>query len=45
VSIPRIRSESPAFDLHHPEIAEMELVEQDLRTTGVGAGAHEGDRP
>jgi cytochrome c oxidase subunit 1 len=27
VSIPRIRSESPAFDLHHPEVAAMELVE------------------
>jgi cytochrome c oxidase subunit I len=27
VSIPRIRSESPAFDLHHPEIAALELVE------------------
>jgi cytochrome c oxidase subunit 1 len=26
VSLPRIRSESPAFDLHHPEIAELELV-------------------
>jgi cytochrome c oxidase subunit 1 len=26
-SIPRIRSESPAFDLHHPEVAAMELVE------------------
>ncbi len=25
-SLPRIRSESPAFDLHHPEIAELELV-------------------
>jgi cytochrome c oxidase subunit 1 len=24
-SIPRIRSESPAFDLHHPEIAAIEL--------------------
>jgi len=24
-SIPRIRSESPAFDLHHPEIARLEL--------------------
>jgi cytochrome c oxidase subunit 1 len=24
VSIPRIRSESPAFDLHHPEIAALE---------------------
>jgi len=26
VSLPRIRSESPAFDLHHPEIAELELA-------------------
>jgi cytochrome c oxidase subunit 1 len=24
VEIPRIRSERPAFDLHHPEVAEME---------------------
>ncbi|MEU3957929.1 hypothetical protein AB0F45_37635, partial [Streptomyces achromogenes] len=23
-SLPRIRSESPAFDLHHPEIAALE---------------------
>jgi cytochrome c oxidase subunit 1 len=27
VALPRIRSESPAFDLHHPEIALMELEE------------------
>jgi len=26
-SLPRIRSESPAFDLHHPEVAELELVQ------------------
>jgi cytochrome c oxidase subunit I len=26
-TIPRIRSESPAFDLHHPEVAALELVE------------------
>ncbi len=26
-SLPRIRSESPAFDLHHPEIAELELAQ------------------
>jgi cytochrome c oxidase subunit 1 len=36
VSIPRIRSESPAFDLHHPEVAALELVEND-------ALAHEKD--
>ena len=27
VTIPRIRSESPAFDLHHPEIAAIEMYE------------------
>jgi cytochrome c oxidase subunit 1 len=27
VSLPRIRSESPAFDLHHPEVADLELVD------------------
>ncbi|EFQ83431.1 cytochrome c oxidase, subunit 1 [Aeromicrobium marinum DSM 15272] len=27
VSLPRIRSESPAFDLHHPEIAALELAD------------------
>jgi cytochrome c oxidase subunit 1 len=27
VSIPRIRSESPAFDLHHPEVAALEMEE------------------
>ena len=26
-SLPRIRSESPAFDKHHPEIAELELLQ------------------
>ena len=29
VSIPRIRSESPAFDLHHPEIALLETRDND----------------
>jgi cytochrome c oxidase subunit 1 len=28
-SLPRIRSESPAFDLHHPEVAAMEHPEYD----------------
>jgi cytochrome c oxidase subunit 1 len=27
VSIPRIRSESPAFDYHHPEVAALEMVD------------------
>jgi cytochrome c oxidase subunit 1 len=29
VSLPRIRSESPAFDLHHPEVAALEMVENE----------------
>jgi cytochrome c oxidase subunit 1 len=28
-TIPRIRSESPAFDLHHPEIAATEMEDND----------------
>jgi cytochrome c oxidase subunit 1 len=28
-SLPRIRSERPAFDLHHPEVAAMDHVEPD----------------
>jgi cytochrome c oxidase subunit 1 len=39
VTIPRIRSESPAFDLHHPEIAAMELGESDPENSAVGSGA------
>ena len=29
VALPRIRSESPAFDLHHPEIAALEYADND----------------
>jgi cytochrome c oxidase subunit 1 len=29
VTIPRIRSESPAFDLHHPEVAALEMQQND----------------
>ncbi len=29
--LPRIRSESPAFDLHHPEIAALEAAEDDRK--------------
>jgi cytochrome c oxidase subunit I len=31
--LPRIRSESPAFDLHHPEVAMSELEEHDRYNT------------
>jgi len=37
-SIPRIRSESPAFDLHHPEVAAMELGVSDPESSSVGSG-------
>jgi cytochrome c oxidase subunit I len=44
VALPRIRSESPAFDLHHPEVAALELEEQDERSTRVEPGAEGHDR-
>jgi cytochrome c oxidase subunit I len=44
--LPRIRSESPAFDLHHPEVA---LVEYDANVGGrdgrLDFDAHEGRQP
>jgi cytochrome c oxidase subunit 1 len=39
VTIPRIRSESPAFDLHHPEIAAIELEENEAAAEGDLADA------
>jgi cytochrome c oxidase subunit 1 len=38
-SIPRIGSESPAFDLHHPEIAAIELDENPAARDGGFADA------
>ncbi len=35
VTLPRIRSESPAFDLHHPDVAEYD------RLTNTGEPAPE----
>ena len=34
LTLPRIRSESPAFDLHHPEIAALEELENAPRLRG-----------
>nr|WP_231482804.1 cytochrome c oxidase subunit I [Nocardioides sp. URHA0020] len=34
VTIPRIRSESPAFDLHHPDVAMMELDQNPKEQAG-----------
>ena len=39
VTIPRIRSESPAFDLHHPEVAAMELAHNEAARDGKFADA------
>ena len=38
-TLPRIRSESPAFDLHHPEIALRELEEHEAERNGNVADA------
>ncbi|MBM9461381.1 cytochrome c oxidase subunit I [Nocardioides sp. zg-536] len=40
VTIPRIRSESPAFDLHHPEIAAIEMYDNPAES-----GSAVGDLP
>ncbi|GGO69917.1 aa3-type cytochrome oxidase subunit I [Nocardioides deserti] len=39
VSIPRIRSESPAFDLHHPEVAAIEMEQNQSARDGGFADA------
>ena len=53
VSLPRIRSESPAFDLHHPELAELEIINPqadaaashgDSATDGANETEPEGDK-
>ncbi|GAA1962016.1 cytochrome c oxidase subunit I [Nocardioides panacihumi] len=42
VTLPRIRSESPAFDLHHPEIAALEIEsEEELLVHIPGKSVHE----
>ncbi|HEY1119392.1 MAG TPA: cbb3-type cytochrome c oxidase subunit I, partial [Acidimicrobiales bacterium] len=38
-TIPRIRSESPAFDLHHPEIAALDLDQNQAAANGSFADA------
>jgi cytochrome c oxidase subunit 1 len=39
VEIPRIRSERPAFDLHHPEVAEMEQAARDRAFDNAANGS------
>ena len=45
-TLPRIRSESPAFDLHHPDVAALELARKGARRDVVEPEEpHRGDRP
>lgn len=37
-ALPRIRSERPAFDLHHPEVAALDRVDPTKVRVGAGAG-------
>jgi cytochrome c oxidase subunit 1 len=39
VEIPRIRSERPAFDLHHPEVAAMEQADRDRAFENAAHGS------
>ncbi len=41
LTLPRIRSESPAFDLHHPEIAALEALENEGQKDTALAGGKE----
>ncbi|GAA2349364.1 aa3-type cytochrome oxidase subunit I [Streptomyces cuspidosporus] len=43
-ALPRIRSESPAFDLHHPAVSQVEEKDQQLKPQGsVSPGSEPGD--
>ncbi|EFE71353.1 cytochrome c oxidase subunit I [Streptomyces viridosporus ATCC 14672] len=44
VTLPRIRSESPAFDLHHPALAQLDERENTGKRDVVDAAGHESDR-
>ncbi|WP_448315974.1 aa3-type cytochrome oxidase subunit I [Streptomyces sp. CO7] len=43
-SLPRIRSESPAFDLHHPDLAGFDEEENDGKRDVLDAESHRGSR-
>ncbi|MGV9255243.1 aa3-type cytochrome oxidase subunit I [Streptomyces sp. NPDC003697] len=44
VTIPRVRSESPAFDLHHPELSQLDQKENTGQRDVIDAAGHESDR-
>lgn len=41
LTLPRIRSESPAFDLHHPEIAAIDQLDNQGREDNALVGGKE----
>ncbi|EMF57629.1 putative cytochrome c oxidase subunit I [Streptomyces bottropensis ATCC 25435] len=44
ITLPRVRSEFPAFDLHHPHIAKQEHAANVGRRDVIEAEGHPGDR-
>ncbi|MFJ4467767.1 cytochrome c oxidase subunit I [Streptomyces sp. NPDC089424] len=44
-ALPRVRSESPAFDLHHPDVAQLEQQQFTGRRDVIEPGHIEGGRP
>ncbi|MDN3270627.1 cytochrome c oxidase subunit I [Streptomyces sp. MA15] len=44
VTLPRIRSESPAFDLRHPALAGVDQAENTGQRDVIDPGGHKGDR-
>jgi cytochrome c oxidase subunit 1 len=44
VTLPRIRSESPAFDLRHPALAGFDQAENTGQRDILDTGGHKGDR-
>ncbi|MEU3699814.1 cytochrome ubiquinol oxidase subunit I, partial [Streptomyces griseoviridis] len=43
-ALPRIRSESPAFDLHHPALVQLDVKERTGQRDVLDAPGHESDR-
>ncbi|MFI9825132.1 cytochrome c oxidase subunit I [Streptomyces sp. NPDC052013] len=43
VTLPRIRSESPAFDMHHPHLAELDEAENAGKRDAVVSDSHKGE--
>ncbi|GGW99856.1 putative cytochrome c oxidase subunit 1-alpha [Streptomyces malachitofuscus] len=44
VTLPKVRSESPAFDMHHPWIAGLDQAESTGQRDALDPGGHKGDR-